>query len=397
SASGTPGAAHVFSESYLYTVEALQLYLAHLTPSGLLNIMRPEYVPPRDMLRLLLTAQQALRAAGVARPSEHLVVVAARNGELTSVLVQARPFSADQVQRIAAWTSRNPYLSLAAAPGFVPAQPSLYHTFLALGSPAELQRALGIYPFDVAPVTDDRPFFFRTSRWSHVWPRAGGPDPGPPALELGLLSLLSVCALLAFAFVYLPLRGLPGRPAAGSLAAAVYFSAIGFGYMALELALIQRFGLLLGHPNFALSVVLSSLLFATGMGSLFSGWILGWVRGQLRFVAYALIFVLLAEYLLLLPRTAGLIAWPLASRVLVVVAALAPLGLLLGVFLPAGLDRLKATAPAFVPWAWGINGMASVVAPVMGVAVSVTFGISALLLVTVPAYLLAGLVAPPPE
>jgi hypothetical protein len=83
----------------------------------------------------------------------------------------------------------------------------------------------------------------------------------------------------------------------------------------------------------------------------------------------------------------------MAVRTLIVTALVAPVGLLLGVYFPTGLERLKQTAPAFVPWAWGLNGMASVVAPVLSVGVSVTFGVAFLVLLSIPIYLIAGLAA----
>src|SRR4029079_8826348 len=148
--------------------------------------------------------------------------------------------------------------------------------------------------------------------------------------------------------------------------------------------------LFLGHPNYALSVVLAVLLLATGLGSLTAGAIVRTLGGQLRFVSYALAAVVLVEHLALLPRLPGLLALPFAARVVVAVLLIGPIGVCLGVFVPTALDRLKPEAPGFAPWAWGINGMFSVLAPLLSVAVSMTWGISALLLSAVPMYLLVG-------
>ncbi|HVR71658.1 MAG TPA: hypothetical protein VMT87_12525 [Vicinamibacteria bacterium] len=391
SVSGTPGAAHVFSESYLYTAEALDLYLSRLAPGGVLNVMRPELTPPRDMLRLLATVVESLRRRGIERPAEHVMVIVDRGGTFVAVLAQPRPFAGEQVRRVAAWAGSNPYLHLAAAPGFTAPGSSAYAVLLATPTALALDAGLRRYPWDVRPVTDDRPFFFRTSRWSHLWPRRGV-ETGAPIMELGLLTLLGVSAAAALAFVYLPLRGLrrPGETGAARLVA--FFGAIGLGYMAIEMALIQKFGLLLGHPNLALSVVLASLLLATGVGSLLSALVVRALGGSLRFVSYALCFVLLADLLLAFPRLSSW-ALPLAGRVALVAALVAPVGLLLGTYFPTGLDRLKQVSPGLVPWAWGLNGMASVVAPILAVAVSMSAGISALFLASLPVYLLAGFAA----
>jgi hypothetical protein len=180
----------------------------------------------------------------------------------------------------------------------------------------------------------------------------------------------------------------------------VFFAGLGLGYMAVEIALLQRFGLFLGHPNYALSVVLASLLLASGLGSMEAPRIVR-ALGGVRFVAYALSAAILAEALLLLPLLPRLLAWPLSARVAVTFLFILPVGVLLGTFLPTGLDSLKREAAEAVPWAWGVNGVFSVLGPVIGVAFSITWGMRALLLAAVPVYLAAAFSFPeastPPE
>ncbi len=210
-------------------------------------------------------------------------------------------------------------------------------------------------------------------------------------MEMSLLLLLASIGLAAAVGIYLPLRHFARQglrtPQAGSWL--VYFGGAGLGYLALEVALLQKFGLFLGHPNYALSVVLAALLFTTGLGSLFSASIVR-TLGGVRFVSYALAGVVLVEYLLLIPRLPALIGLPFLVRAALVSLLVAPIGVLLGTFVPTALDRLKEEAPAFVPWAWGINGIFSVLAPVLAIAVSMSLGISALLLAALPVYLAVG-------
>ena len=118
--------------------------------------------------------------------------------------------------------------------------------------------------------------------------------------------------------------------------------------------------------------------------------------GGVRFASYALAFVVLAEHLLLLPHLGRFASLPFLARCFFVALLVAPLALLLGVFLPTALERLKREAPSFVPWAWGLNGVFSVLAPILSVGIAMTFGISALLLSALPLYLLAGLCLPEP-
>ena len=394
--SGTPGAAHVFSEAYLYTAEAFDLYLSRLSRDGIMNMMRVDFPLPRDMLRALATAVGALRRAGVEHPAAHIVTLTEVTGNYTALLVKKTPFTTPELDRLFAWAAGNRLLPVSAGPGHNDPEGNMYQRFLALDDPGREATFLRSYPFDVAPVDDNRPFFFKSSYWRHAF----SPDPlifqqSPPVMEYTLLMLLAVAGVAAVVCIYLPLRLLAarGRHVTGAARYGVFFAALGLGYLAVEVALLQKFGLFLGHPNYALSVVLASLLLTTGVGSLFSKAIVGRV-GRLRTMSYVLAGVILAEYLLVLPRLPGLIGLPFTVRILIVFVLIAPLGLCLGTFFPTALDQLKPDSAAYVPWAWGINGIFSVVAPILSVGVSMTWGIGALLLSAIPVYLIAGFVLP---
>jgi hypothetical protein len=215
-------------------------------------------------------------------------------------------------------------------------------------------------------------------------------------MEYSVLVLFSVIAFVSLFCVWAPLHVLArrGAQANGRARLVIFFAGTGIGYLAIEVALLQEFGLFLGHPNYALSVVLAALLFTTGLGSLFSEGIVSRLHG-VRFVSYALAVVVLALYAFGLPLLPGLIGLPFWERATLVFALVAPIGILLGVFVPSALDRLKTEAPAFIPWAWGINGIFSVMAPILAVAFSMTWGIRALLLSALPIYLVVGWTFPP--
>ena len=391
--SGTPGAAHVFSENYLYTLEAFELYLSRLSDDGILHMMRLEHNPAREMLRALATAVAALRARGVADPAAHVVTLTARRGNITSLLVKRQPFTAEELGRIEQWCARSPHFGVSARPGGNAAKETAYQAFLAQGSREREEAFAAAYPFDIDPTVDDRPFFFRASRWWHLFPADATVWTAVPVMEMSLLLLLGAVGLAAFLVVGLPLRLLPreGRPR-GLLRFGLFFVCIGLGFMAIEMALLQRFGLVLGHPGYALSVVLASLLFGSGLGALYSSAIVARLGG-LRFTAYALCAVVIAQ-VLLLPRPAVLVAQPFAVRAALVVLLTGTAGALMGVFFPAGLDRLKERSPSYVPWAWGVNGIASVLAPILSIGLAITFGNTLLILAALPLYLLAGVLLP---
>jgi spermidine synthase len=368
--SGTPGAAHIFSETFLYSAEAFDLYLSRLSDEGILHMMRLEWKPPREMLRALVSAVEALRRRGVTEPARHVIMLTAHNGHFTGLLVKTTPFTPAQEGKVNAWLAANPYFAVSAAPGIDDQRKNLYQTFLSLRDPRRERAFVRTYPFDISPATDDRPFFFNYSYWSHLW----SPDAHTfPPMQVTVVLLAVLAGLAATLCVYLPLRfvGAEGRPAA-PWRPTLYFAAIAVGYMAIEVALLQKFGVFLGHPNYALSVVLAALLLATGVGALLAGAIVA-AAGRLRFVAYVLSFVILAGWAFAFPRLQGWVGLGFGARAAIVALLIAPVGILLGVFMPWGLDRLKETSPGLAPWAWGINGIFSVLAPVIGVGFAMTW------------------------
>jgi spermidine synthase len=393
--SGTPGAAHVFSESYLYTAEAFDLYLSRLTDQGMMNMMRLEYTPPMEMLRAVVTAVAALRRAGAAHPERHIVMLTSSNRDFTAMLVKKTPFTSEEEARVAAWSGRSPHFAVSASPSRNAERKNMYQAFLDV-SEAQQRAFPAAYDFDISPATDDRPFFFNHSRWSHL---RGVTESGlriVPVLEYTLVFLLAVIGAATVLCVAVPLwmlssQGLQTPHAWRHIA---YFAGIGVGFMAIEMALLQKFGLFLGHPNYALSVVLAALLFFSGLGALASGRV-DRTPEQVRYVSYALGAVILAEHFFLLPHLGQWVAWRGAARVALVFALVAPIGIPLGMFFPAALERVKQTAPALAPWAWGTNGIFSVLAPVLAVAFSTTWGMNALLLSAIPIYIAAAAALPP--
>jgi len=360
--SGTPGAAHVFSENYLYTAEAFDLYLSRLAENGILH-----------------------------KPADHVLVLTATNGTITSLLVKRTPFRAVEQARLQAWAEGSPFFRVSAGPGLNNPRANAYQTFLSLSDPQRENAFIDLYPYDISPTGDDRPFFFRYSFWWHLFPSEAMIEVSPPVMEYSLIILFSIVGLATCICVYFPLRHFArqGLASPGARPYGLFFAGTALGYLAIEVALLQRFGLFLGHPNYALSVVLAALLFATGVGSLCSAPLVR-ALGGVRFVSCTLAGVILVEHFLLAPRLPSLMALPFALRATIVFLLVAPVGVCLGTFVPTALEQLKQAAPAFVTWAWGINGVVSVLAPVLAVAVSVTFGISALLLAAIPVYLVVG-------
>ena len=271
-----------------------------------------------------------------------------------------------------------------------------YQAALALLGP-ERETFFERYKFDLRPVGDDRPFFFHFSKWSTLPElltlQAGG---GFGQLEWGYLVLLAALlqALLAgLALIVLPL--LISRRTRHSLRGVGwrvfgYFAAIGLGFLLIEIAFIQKLLLLLGHPVYAVAVVLSAFLLFAGLGSGYSERLRFANRPQRLGLSIALLAGIEAAVLVPALLAVGL-AWPLPVKALCAVMLIAPLGFLLGMPFPWGLRRL---GPAQLPWAWAINGCASVVSALLAALLAVEIGFSGLLLAGAGLYLLAGRVAP---
>lgn len=205
-----------------------------------------------------------------------------------------------------------------------------------------------------------------------------------------IVLLLGVVTVMAFVFLLLPLafrsalRSVPYK-----LRAAVYFAALGFGFMFFEVTLIQHLTLFLGYPTYSLTVTLFALLVSTGIGSLLSEGVVRQRDRALGLLAAAL-FALGTFYLLgLEPLLARCFSQPFAVRIAIAGIVLVPLGLCLGVFMPLGLRTIGAlsTHPEeYVAWAWAVNGFCSVMASVLSTILSMTFGFDAVLLIAMGIY-----------
>jgi predicted membrane-bound spermidine synthase len=202
-----------------------------------------------------------------------------------------------------------------------------------------------------------------------------------------LLTLLGISAALVLLFIVGPLLLEGGRPPAGWAAWLAYFGALGAGFMLIEVALLQRFVLLLGHPVYSLTVTLFSLLLGTGIGSLLGRRV---PDDRVQATTVRAIVGVAATAVLVAAGLARvidfMIPWPLAVRILVAVAMLVPIGVLLGMSLPGGMRLLARRQPDMVAWGWGLNGAFSVIGATLAVFIAMNWGFSITLLVSAAVY-----------
>jgi hypothetical protein len=396
----TAAGAFALSENNLYTVEAFQEYFDHLKPDGMIAITRWEFRHPREALRVVAVAIEALHRLGVQNPARHFIVASLgsldEDGIPVVVLAKKTPFTAEEEDAVQEHCARYSDLD----PLYVPSDPGQnpFSNLIAANDPYTYARS---YAYNVAPVNDNAPFFFFTLKASQILGERNLRHGIDWKVNLGVLVLLLVLIISAAAvmlFLVLPLL-LKIRNDRQSAIPLLYFVAVGLGYILVEIAFIQRFVLFLGHPTYALTVVIFLLMVSSGAGSLTSR---RWLpRADKGWIPLIVIFVLLSTYVAFLPgRLAALVGNNFEFRLLISGLLLIPLGFVMGMPFPTGLRALagfrnekfhteqEATDNA-VEWAWAMNAAASVLGSVLAMVLAIQFGLTVTLACGAAAYLIA--------
>lgn len=383
--------AYSLAENYRYTVEGFVAAMRRLTDDGLLAVVRWVQSPPSEEVRAFALAVEAVERTG-GDPARSLVALRSYNQVL--ILARRGPFTPGELAAIRTFAAARS-LDLAYAPNIRPEEanrynvmptPEHYLAFVGLMEAEDRARWLAAYPFEVSPPTDDRPFFGHFFRWrqmpevlamaGHVWQPFGG------AGYLVVLALLGIATVAAAGLIPLPLAGRKtARRSQGLPLQLAPFGFLGMAFMLVEIPLLQRLILFLGHPAYAMAGVLGALLLFSGLGSLLSGRVSP--RRALEGVAGVVVLYGLGMSLLSGPPL-GLPFW---ARAALTGLGLAPLGVAMGMPFPRLLEVLQEQEPALVPWAWGVNGALSVVASVLAALMALSWGFRAVLLAGGVAYL----------
>jgi hypothetical protein len=381
----TGAGAFVLTEHSLYTVEAWRLFLDRLTPRGILAVSR-FYVRdrPDEMYRLAALAGDTLRRRGARVPREHLVIVRQqerRDGRLAPVgvatlLASPSPFSAADLDRVRALATRMDFDIVLSA------RDAIDDTFATLTGERDPGAFLTRFPADIGAPTDDRPFFFHTLRLRDVFDRAiWGPGLPVDPVNMKAVSILGVLLLtvvgLTLLCVIVPLVVTSDRATLrGCGPLLVFFAAIGFGFMLVEISQMQRLMIFLGHPVYSLAVVLFAMLLSSGAGSLATGRLRA--AGPRVAAPLALLVAVLVLFGVTTPGAIrGFAAGTTAVRVAVSVAIILPLGFLMGMAFPLGMRLASRAGSSLGPWLWGINGATSVCGSVVAMVIALGGGISA--------------------
>ena len=374
--------AYALTENSLYTIEAIRMFWSRLSDQGVLSISRWSSGPAwPESVRLVLLEIEALRREGITDPSRHMIVFAA--GDTANVLVFRKPVDTTMLARANAIAADRGYWLL-------------WPATLSGADVPEITRAIANGPesmsrrgYDVSPPTDDRPFFFQTLNILTA-PTSVGPGASHREQSVALLRrLVTILLVLTGVLVVLPVvvRGaLPRGP--GTVRQTIYFACLGLGFMFVEIPLLQRLSVYLGHPSYATTVVLGSLLVGAGVGASMAGRIPDRHRRHILFAVPVVVGVLGFTLLWVAGHT---ISQPFAVRTAISIAALTLAGGALGLPFPLGMamfdDRDRS-------WYWAINGATSVLASVLAIVIALITGFMTVLAGAVAIYLLAAIAFP---
>ena len=400
----TAAGAFALSENSLYTVEAFREYFEHLKPDGMIAITRWEFRQPREALRVVSVAMEALHQLGVPNPAANFIVVA--NDSLDEdgipVVVLAKKSAFTSAEEDAVTRHLEVYDNLEAL--YLPSDPGQnpFSALIARNDPWAFARD---YTYNVSPVNDNEPFFFFTLKTGQILNEVSlqkGIDwkVNLGVVVLGMVLLISLAAVLAF--LILPMLFASGRAVGSrSWVALLYFVVVGLGYIMVEIAFIQRFVLFLGHPTYALTVVIFLLLLSSGGGSLLSR---RWLPRPARvWVPLLLLVGAICAYVLALPTLLNaLVGLPFAVKLVISGLILIPLGLAMGMPFPTGLRALASAAAESgggsygnaVEWAWAMNAASSVLGSVLAIVIAIHWGLNVTLACGAGAYLTAVALSP---
>ncbi|HUX42516.1 MAG TPA: hypothetical protein VMV83_15215 [Rectinemataceae bacterium] len=424
-------------ENYLYTAEGIASYLGRLSPGGILSItVWNRLTPPRNVPKLLSTVIAAMKIRGVADPGADLFVFDQLLSTAT-ILVKNGAFSPGEIAALRGFTARMSFIPCwypgmappatdmagvlaayraqldpsaanpaASSPGGSAAsaapsdtdflQEDLYYWTIASLTGSRGNEIIDNYVFAIDPATDDRPYYTGYVKPSTIGLVAA--DIRDLSEEWGYLLLVATLVLSVGAGILIILIPIFGRwrelfsRKKGTARVILYFAALGIGYMLVEIFLIQRLTFFLVDPIFSNSIVITSMLVISGLGSLAAG---SSRAPRRRVVALAVGGIALSclFYAYALPSLVdGLLGLALPLKIGIAVLMIAPAAFCLGIPFPTGLDALSRSRPGLVPWAWGVNGALSVTGTVLARLVSVSSGFSVVLALTAGLYLFALLV-----
>ena len=387
----TSAGAFALTENNLYTVEAFKDYISRLKPDGILTFTRWNLDPPQQDLRLVSITRSAMQELGIPSPDRCMMVIRKSQSQTAvecNFLFKKSGFTDSEVRRIEEVSARYGFDVL-----YTP-RTVLDNPFARLITTDDPGAFYADYAFNVAPTYDNSPFFFHTIRLSHLWSSLflswESKKTNVGMLVLFLVFFIALC--LVTLFILIPLgrfnRQILRNSPKVKLSRLGYFVCLGLGFILVEMTLVQKFMLFLGTPVYALSVVIFSILLFSGLGSYTS---IHLAKGQLdrnlKWICIGVAF-LVFTYLWTLPLLLyAYVGLSVVKKAFLAILFLLPLSFFMGMPMPLGIHWLRNRSGEMIPWAWGINGSASVLGSILAILVAVNFGFNQALILASLLYL----------
>jgi hypothetical protein len=378
------------AENFNLTVEAFQDALQHLSSGGILVATRWVQIPPSESLRLITTLVEAMEGFTSDDPGNSLILY--RSIQTMTALVKPSGWTSAELQEVRTFTEDHKF-DLVWTPDLLESEvnrfnqlpePLYYQSVQEVLTTPDRSIFYNSYPFDVIPPSDDHPFFYHFFKWEqtpevlatvgHIWQPFGGSG------YLILFALLFLTIILSVLLIVLPIFILPRKhkvkiSTSNQWKILIYFTLLGFAFLFVEIPLIQKTILLLGHPTYAFTVVVFTILVFSGLGSSLARRD-GIPRRKMMGLLVLVAFFVPAFYPILVEIALG---WSITLRVLMASLPLAPMAILMGLPFPFGLIAVEKSTPGIVPWIWAVNGSISVVASVVAAVLALSLGFTVVL------------------
>jgi spermidine synthase len=395
----TTAGAFTLAENNLYTVEAFKVYIDHLTDSGILSITRFIFNPPNQTLRIASLCKAVAKHLIGKNASQNIIIVSKfvreAQGSLATVLLKKSPFSLEEIKRMQALCKQLEFRMI-----YSPVYKKR-NEFAKLLRHHNPEQYYNDFYYDVTAPTDDKPFFFHMIKAKDIFksgfgllykPYQAGQEFNFTAV-LVLYSLLFITIILSIFCIVIPLtikhKEQERKSIKNKWSLLTYFSCLTLGFMVIEITLMQRFILFLGHPTFSLSVILFSILIFGGVGSYISGNLTIWnVKDRLVMALILLILALIIYSQILTPLLLYLISYSTIIKIIISIILLSPIGLLLGMPFPMGISIFLDKAKEMIPWYWSVNGAFSVVSSVLAMVSALIMGFTFTLYIGIGIYLI---------
>ncbi|MEA3354168.1 MAG: SAM-dependent methyltransferase [Campylobacterota bacterium] len=399
---------HSTNENYLYTVESIQKALLQLNPNGYLSLTRWMKLPPADTIKLFATILQALEENKTEDPRKNIMVI--RNWQTCTIAVKNTPFTNEEINKAKKFNNKR-FFDLSYYHGIKPSEVNRYNIlekpfiFNAVKSLLRDRKTFyENYKFNIEPPYDNKPYFYHNFKLETLYEILSLKDQGSFYLmEWGYIILLGSflqAVIASMILIIIPLfkykKSNNTKTDLSKKDIIIYFLSLGAGFLFIEIYFIQKFILFIGDPVISAAVVISSFLIFAGLGSGYSKYLCS-LKGFKRTVRYSVfaIFILGTLYAFTLDHIFyALLSQNGIVKITISIIIIAPLAFFMGFPFPLGLSQLGENSPHLIPWAWGINGSASVISVIAASLISINFGFTALISAALFFYMAAYLFFP---